>query len=142
MERKRILKITLILMVIGIMFIISINNNITNVEKLILLPIYLITIDYFKNSNRNKFFSNLFSYILFIFLLRKIYFCRFIVFYFYIVAFFSLYIFMINLSKTRKYLFVLLMIVLYFSTYFIIYERVDYFIKKQNLHLIIEKFNE
>ena len=129
-------------MVIGIMFIISINNNITNVEKLILLPIYLITIDYFKNSNRNKFFSNLFSYILFIFLLRKIYFCRFIVFYFYIVAFFSLYIFMINLSKTRKYLFVLLMIVLYFSTYFIIYERVDYFIKKQNLHLIIEKFNE
>ena len=142
MERKRILKITLILMVIGIMFITSINNNITNVEKLILLPIYLITIDYFKNSNRNKFFSNLFSYILFIFLLRKIYFCRFIVFYFYIVAFFSLYIFMINLSKTRKYLFVLLMIVLYFSTYFIIYERVDYFIKKQNLHLIIEKFNE
>lgn len=142
MKRKRILKITLILMVIGIMFIISINNNITNVEKLILLPIYLITIDYFKNSNRNKFFSNLFSYILFIFLLRKIYFCRFIVFYFYIVVFFSLYIFMINLSKTRKYLFVLLMIVLYFSTYFIIYERVDYFIKKQNLHLIIEKFNE
>lgn len=142
MERKRILKITLILMVIGIMFIISINNNITNVEKLILLPIYLMTIDYFKNNSKNKFFSNLFSYILFISLLRKIYFCRFIVFYFYIVVFFSLYIFMINLSKTRKYLFVLLMIVLYFSTYFIIYERVDYFIKKQNLHLIIEKFNE
>lgn len=129
-------------MVIGIMFIISINNNITNVEKLILLPIYLMTIDYFKNNSKNKFFSNLFSYILFISLLRKIYFCRFIVFYFYIVVFFSLYIFMINLSKTRKYLFVLLMIVLYFSTYFIIYERVDYFIKKQNLHLIIEKFNE
>lgn len=129
-------------MVIGIVFIISINNNITNVEKLILLPIYLMTIDYFRNNSRNKFFSNLFSYILFIFLLRRIYFCRFIVFYFYIVVFFSLYIFMINLSKTRKYLFVLLMIVLYFSTYFIIYERVDYFIKKQNLHLIIEKFNE
>ena len=142
MERKSILKITLILMVIGIVFIISINNNITNVEKLILLPIYLMTIDYFRNNSRNKFFSNLFSYILFIFLLRRIYFCRFIVFYFYIVVFFSLYIFMINLSKTRKYLFVLLMIVLYFSTYFIIYERVDYFIKKQNLHLIIEKFNE
>ena len=129
-------------MVIGIVFIISINNNITNVEKLILLPIYLMTIDYFRNNSRNKFFSNLFSYILFIFLLRRIYFCRFIGFYFYIVVFFSLYIFMINLSKTRKYLFVLLMIVLYFSTYFIIYERVDYFIKKQNLHLIIEKFNE
>ena len=142
MERKRILKIILILIVIGIIFIISTNNNINNVEKLVLLPIYLIIIDYFRNNDGNKFFSNLFSYILFIFLLRKVYFCRFEVFYFYIVVFFNLYIFMINLSKTRKYLFILLMILLYFSTVFIVYERVTYFIREQNLHLIIEKFNE
>lgn len=142
MERNRILKIILILIVIGIVFIISVNNNITNVEKLILLPIYLMVIDYFRNKNWNRFFLNLFSYILFIFLLRRIYFCSFIFFYFYMVIFFILYIFMISLSKTKKYLFVLFMIVLYFSTYFIIYERVEYFIKKQNLHLIIEKLNE
>lgn len=49
---------------------------------------------------------------------------------------------MINLSKTRKYLFILLMILLYFSTVFIVSERVTYFIREQNLHLIIEKFNE
>ena len=137
MERKRILKITLILIVIGIIFIISTNNNINNVEKLVLLPVYLIIIDYFRNNDGNKFFSNLFSY-----LLRKVYFCRFEVFYFYIVVFFNLYIFMINLSKTRKYLFILLMILLYFSTVFIVYERVTYFIREQNLNLIIEKFNE
>lgn len=142
MERNRILKIILILIAIGIVFIISVNNNITNVEKLILLPIYLMVIDYFRNKNWNRFFLNLFSYILFIFLLRRIYFCSFIFFYFYMVIFFILYIFMISLSKTKKYLFVLFMIVLYFSTYFIIYERVEYFIKKQNLHLIIEKLNE
>ena len=61
MERKRILKITLILIVIGIIFIISTNNNINNVEKLVLLPVYLIIIDYFRNNDGNKFFSNLFK---------------------------------------------------------------------------------